>query len=336
MADYDTHLARNALRLPRLCRALLLLEAGTGRKSEMEQMNQLDMIATRESKQFIGEFAWPTVLLVLCVSLVCVATPLLVKAAILPLWLGVLIMAVNTYGAYTALHEAVHGTISGRHTGLRWVNEAVGYCAACILGMPLTGHRHEHLTHHRSTNDPADDPDYVISEMCRSPWHGLRSSALFTYNQLSFFHRYRRDTAPAEQERRFWLEVLLSWTLRLAFIAWLGWDIGLWLLIGGPLLGSVITQYLFSYLVHLPHEAVGRYENTATYLVPGWPGKWVTFAWGYQNYHSVHHLFPRVPFYRYPALFKRIRPIMLSRGAPVYQLGRSGWRLLKPSEQSFE
>ena len=302
----------------------------------MEQTKNLDMLANRESKQFIGEFAWPTVLLVLCILLVCLATPLLVKAALLPLWVGVLIMAVSTYGVYTGLHEAVHGSISGKHTNLRWVNEAVGYCAACILGMPFTGHRHEHLAHHRSTNDPGGDPDYVISGMCRSPWHTLRSSVLFVYGQLTYFQRYCLDTAPAAQKRRFLLEILLSWTLRLAFIVWLGWEIGLWLLLAGPLLGSLITQYLFSYLVHHPHEALGRYVNTVTYTASGWLGKWVTLAWGYQNYHSVHHLFPRVPFYRYPALFQRIEPIMLRRGAPVYRLDSSGWSLLRPTEQTAE
>jgi beta-carotene hydroxylase len=201
--------------------------------------------------------------------------------------------------------------------------------------MPFTGHRHEHLAHHRGTNDPSGDPDYVIRDLCRSAWHTLRSSVLFIHGQLSYFQRYCLDTAPAAQKRRFWMEILFSWTLRLTFIFWLGWEIGLWLLVVGPLLGSLITQYLFSYLVHHPHEALGRYVNTATYLVPGWSGKWLTLAWGYQNYHSIHHLFPRIPFYRYPALFKRIEPVMLIRGAPVYRLGRSGWQLLRPAEHAL-
>jgi hypothetical protein len=42
--------------------------------------------------------------------------------------------------------------------------------------------------------------------------------------------------------------------------------------------------------------------------------------WVNQNYHSIHHLFPRVPFYRYPALFNDIERIMVAKGAPIYRL----------------
>lgn len=298
----------------------------------MEQAIDLDKLANQRSKQFIGQFAWPTVLLSLCVMGMYLGTPLLVKAAILPLWVGVLVMALCTYGAYTTLHEAVHGSVSGSHPKLRWVNEAVGYCAGLILGLPMTAHRHEHLAHHRNTNDPLADPDYEISEMGNSLWHTLRSSFLFTSSQFRYYHRHRWAIAPAAQNRRFWLEIVASATLRFGLIAWLGWGPGITLLIAAPLLGVILTQYLFAYLVHLPHEAMGRYVDTATFIVPGWMGKWVTIAWGYQNYHSIHHLFPRVPFYRYPALFNQIEQIMLTRGAPVYRLAGFRWELLSQAQ----
>jgi beta-carotene hydroxylase len=67
--------------------------------------------------------------------------------------------------------------------------------------------------------------------------------------------------------------------------------------------------------------------DTSTILVPdNILGRLVTLAWVYQNYHSIHHLFPRVPFYRYPALFNDIEDTMVARGAPIYRLG---WRGLE-------
>jgi beta-carotene hydroxylase len=42
--------------------------------------------------------------------------------------------------------------------------------------------------------------------------------------------------------------------------------------------------------------------------------------WGYQDYHSIHHLFPKVPFYRYRRLFNEIADRMDQMGAPVYRL----------------
>ena len=52
----------------------------------------------------------------------------------------------------------------------------------------------------------------------------------------------------------------------------------------------------------------------------------MTWLWLFQNYHSIHHLFPRVPFYRYPSVFGDIEEIMVARGAPVYHLGVDGLR----------
>jgi beta-carotene hydroxylase len=83
-------------------------------------------------------------------------------------------------------------------------------------------------------------------------------------------------------------------------------------------------MYLFAYVVHTPHAAVGRYVDTSTFIVPGKLGTLVTVLWGYQNYHSIHHLFPRVPFYRYADLFAEIEDIMIAKGAPIHRLYTGG------------
>ena len=54
---------------------------------------------------------------------------------------------------------------------------------------------------------------------------------------------------------------------------------------------------------------------------PAWLNGPITWLWLWQNYLAVHHLFPRVPFYRYAALFDRIRSMMVARGAPIQQIG---------------
>jgi nucleoside-diphosphate-sugar epimerase len=41
----------------------------------------------------------------------------------------------------------------------------------------------------------------------------------------------------------------------------------------------------------------------------------VTALWLYQNYHSIHHLFPRVPFYKYRVLFDEVEDLMVAQGA---------------------
>jgi beta-carotene hydroxylase len=225
------------------------------------------------------------------------------------------------------LHDAVHGSISGSHPSLRWVNESLGYLAAWILMIPLTAHRHEHLAHHRNTNQPQADPDYVVADMARSPWHALRAAMRVVAGQYSYYIRQRWSVAPRAQNVRFCLEIAFAVGLRLAFLAQGFWAEGALLFISAGLGGVMVLMFLFAYIVHCPHEAVGRYVDTSTIIIPGVLSRPLTWLWGFQNYHAIHHLFPRVPFYHYRRVFDQIGAIMVARGAPVYQLG---WGSLQP------
>ena len=114
---------------------------------------------------------------------------------------------------------------------------------------------------------------------------------------------------------------------RLALFGLGYWVEGLVLLGAAWLAGIGLVLFLFAYVVHTPHESVGRYVDTSTILVEGFMGKIVTWLWLCQNYHSIHHLFPRVPFYRYPSVFREIEETMVTRGAPIYRFGLPGLEL---------
>jgi len=290
----------------------------------MNKKDNLDLVALEAAKQHMGNFAWPTVVLGIVLVAVYLATPLLVVMGVMPLLVAVPLAGCVTYASYTVLHDAAHGSISGSHTSLRWVNEALGYIAAWIFMMPLTAHRHEHLAHHRHTNMPAEDPDYVMSDMTRSPFHALRAAARIYTGQYTYYFKNRWDKAPRSQNLILCLEVVVALAPRLAFIAAGFWLEGVALFAIGWLLGIALVMFLFAYIVHTPHEAVGRYVDTSTIVIDGPAGKLATLLWGFQNYHSIHHLFPRVPFYTYRALFEEIEPVMVARGAPIYYLGLRG------------
>jgi beta-carotene hydroxylase len=85
--------------------------------------------------------------------------------------------------------------------------------------------------------------------------------------------------------------------------------------------GVTLLGYLFAWIVHTPFDKTERYRDTATILLPSPIHGLLTRLWLWQNYHSIHHLFPRVPYYRYGILFDEIRTGMEERGAPVVDLG---------------
>ena len=293
----------------------------------MDRKDNLDLQALEVAKQHMGKFAWPTVALGLALLLAYLATPVLVVMELMPLVAAVPLMAFLTYAAYTVLHDAAHGSISGSHTSLRWLNEAMGYIAAWIVMIPLTAHRHEHLAHHRHTNDPDNDPDACFTELTRSPLHAVRALTKMYAGQYLHYIRNRWNKGPKSQNLYLCLEVFFALVPRLAFIAMGFWVEGLALFVAAWALGLMVLAFLFAYIVHTPHEAVGRYVDTSTIVVDGLTGRLVTLLWGYQNYHSIHHLFPRVPFYTYRTIFEEIEPVMLARGAPIYHLNVRGLQI---------
>ena len=295
----------------------------------MNQPDKLDQLALGSAKHYMGKVAWPTIMLGVAVVVSYVATPLLVIYGVVSLAMAFPVMAVLTYAAYTVLHDAAHGSISGSNTSLRWLNEAMGYMAAWILMIPLTAHRHEHLAHHRNTNKRGADPDFVVANMAQSPLHAAWAAVQIFLGQYRYYFKHRWNRGPRSQDVHLCLEVCAALIPRLAFVAAGFWLEGLVLFVFAWIAGVALLMFLFAYLVHTPHESVGRYVDTSTFVVNGVLGNIVTALWGYQNYHSIHHLFPRVPFYYYKHLFGEIEDTMIAKGAPIYQMRASGVHLCR-------
>lgn len=290
--------------------------------------DELDQRARSAAQTYMGRLAWPTIVMGLLAVVSYVATPFLVVSGQLSFIFGAALMVLLTYMSYTVLHDAAHGSINGSHKSLRWVNEAMGYLAAWVLGIPLTAHRHEHLAHHRNTNHAEDDPDHVVANMARSPLHAVWAAIRVVSGQYSYYMKHRWAVSPKSQNLRFCIEVAMALGLRILFVVFgLGWE-GVALFTVAGIGGVMVLMYLFAYIVHVPHDKMGRYHDTSTIIAPKFCNTLVTCLWGFQNYHSIHHLFPRVPFYQYRKLFDEIGDIMIARGAPVYSVSVRGLQKL--------
>jgi len=288
--------------------------------------DSLDKQALASARQYMDEVAWPTIVLGLAMGVSYVVTVVLALAGVLSLFVAVPVVAILTYLNYTILHEAAHGSISGNRQSLHWINEALGYMAAWILMLPLTAHRHEHMAHHRHTNDAVRDPDYHVGRMCRSIPAAVRAVLQAYASQFSYYAQNRWTKNASRQNLYLSLEVAAALIPRLAVLLAGYWIEGLALFVLAWLIGAAAVLYLFAYAVHQPPRQEGRYVNTSTILLAGPLHSLVTSLWMFQNYHSIHHLFPRVPFYRYGQLYEKIAGVMAAKGAPVYRLTLHGLR----------
>jgi len=283
----------------------------------MEQdLQTLNKQAIAISKEYTGGLAWPTVILVALVLSAFVANLWLFAADLAPLWAATLIYAALTYMSYTPLHEAAHGNIHGSHERLQWLNDLCGYLVAPLIMVPYSTHKVEHFTHHRYTNQPGKDPDFILSGMRHGFLAFIVCGFKSFWTQNTFLFRDYWATASRRERAVYFAEVALAIGWRVAFLALIPAASTLVLLVAGYLAGGFFTAYWFAYRPHLPYEEPARYRNTNSLIMPVWmkPLEWF---WLGQNLHSVHHLFPRTPFYRYHALHRKIEPIMRAHGTPV-------------------
>ena len=303
----------------------------------MDDIAALNKIASQKAKNYYCGLAWPTMLIGLTSFLAYWALPYLVLLNGFSLWLAIPTMVALTYAAYTVLHESVHGSINGSNTSMKWVNDGLGYLAGTILAIPLTAHRIEHLTHHENTNHAKKDPDGYSANIVCSPLDMMKTAWRGIAIQYELYSQRYWAKATVGKKATFVIEIAFTVLLRvLPFIVlWrtgdpeliAGWWRGLMLFVVAGLLGIIVLVYFFAYIVHRPHAVMGRYVDTSTIVIPRPFSTVATVLWGYQNYHSIHHLFPRVPFYRYRRLFHDIAETMDAMKAPVYRLT---WRGLQP------
>ena len=303
----------------------------------MDDIAALNKIASQKAKNYYCGLAWPTMLIGLTSFLAYWALPYLVLLNGFSLWLAIPTMVALTYAAYTVLHESVHGSINGSNTSMKWVNDGLGYLAGTILAITLTAHRIEHLTHHANTNHAEKDPDGYSANIVSSPLDMMKTAWRGIAIQYELYSQRYWAKATVGKKATFVIEIAFTVLLRvLPFIVlWrtgdpeliAGWWRGLMLFVVAGLLGIIVLVYFFAYIVHRPHAVMGRYVDTSTIVIPRPFSTVATVLWGYQNYHSIHHLFPRVPFYRYRRLFHDIAETMDAMKAPVYRLT---WRGLQP------
>jgi fatty acid desaturase len=243
----------------------------------------------------------------------------------LPWWLTVPASALAGVALMIALHEAAHRNVSRRE----WVNGLVGRAAIPFIApyCSLPTFRYLHGQHHNHTNAGAvRDPDDFVTD---APWWQLPLRwALYDVAYVGWYLGHIRG--------RPWREVAESTGLALAFDAAF-----VWCLASGHF-GELVIAWLIPQRIAfcaiawgfawLPHHGLppgSRAKTTRARLGMEWLLTPTLFA---QNFHLVHHLYPRVPFHALPATWRRreqdIRtmdpPLVSPLGGPIPRRTQTG------------
>lgn len=266
-------------------------------------------------RRHAGSLALPTVALAAGVILGETAVWLMVMTDTIPLWAGAIGATLLAYVGFTPMHDASHGAVAGSPRRA-WLDGAVGHTMGLFLLAPYAVFRTIHLRHHGATNHPERDPDFWVhgDTAIGTAARCMTISAHYYWVAIS---ELRKPTSAMRRAARPAILGLIVQTVLLVglFAAGLGAEaLALWLIPG--LLASGLLAFLFDWLPHHPHSTRGRGADTRLILIPGLAVPMLN-----QHLHLVHHLYPRVPFYRYGVLYREIAheladaPVLGSRPA---------------------
>ncbi|MFD2165984.1 fatty acid desaturase [Thalassotalea euphylliae] len=225
------------------------------------------------------------------------------------------ICAYLAYVGFTVVHDAGHGSIIQLGSRFKPLETLMGWIAAFpLLLVPYPAFKRLHDRHHAFTNDPDRDPDHFSFG---DKWYLVALNCLFIPIQyhLLMFTKLRHIRSIRET----YITSFIYFAAILLSIVWLSslgyFDELLYLLFIPNLIAVFALAMFFDYIPHYPHKSVNRYQNTRVY-----PGRLLNVLLLGQNYHLAHHMYPRVPWYKYKEVYENTKPDLDAHYAPVDHL----------------
>ena len=256
-------------------------------------------------------FAWPSIAaLVVVVAGVGASAGLGLSGAI-PLWAACLLSGVFLVWEFTAIHEALHRSLSSNVA----INDWLGRLGILILlpHSPLEVFRWYHARHHRFTNG-AGDPD----NWTHGPWWQLPLRWItidFAYLGM-FIGRDRKDPIGRKLIPRAAAHVLgtIAAVIALTYAGYGREVLLLWFI--PTRLAFLYMGFAFFWLPHSgPMEQYNQQDDpTLASSMRLGREPVLNTALQFHNYHLIHHLYPSTPSYRHPAVWKLIEDEVRARG----------------------
>jgi fatty acid desaturase len=263
--------------------------------------------------------AYPTILLTVFAISIYVTVSISALTGALSIGWAIGINSFMAYLLFTSMHEAGHLNISGSNKSLRWAEEGIGWLSGLTLFAPYYVFKVLHFRHHAFTNDPEKDPDHWLAS--KNPLALLmHSTTIFPVYfikalQLLFFTEER---ISKKIKRELQIGLLIFIVMVSVFILaglTVGWlpIVQVWLI--PAFIAQALLAFAFDWLPHHPHKEKGRYQNTRVVDIPG-----LSLLLLGQNYHLVHHLHPRIPFYEYEKSYRNMEEKVKSKGVEIISI----------------
>jgi fatty acid desaturase len=244
---------------------------------------------------------WRTLLLLAAMYALVIGNFAVHQIAPGPLVVHVIVAAIGIHLSFTVWHEGVHRNTSGR----TWLNDAIGILGIFPYMAPYYVEKWFHLQHHTNLNQP-EDPNRIYID---GPFWQIG----FRYLRILRFARARLADDPRTRSEKT-LDAIPPFAIAGLYgaAAWHGSFLDLVALWFVPLvLSKVVMDWYINYLPHvgLPPN---RFHGTRIVAVG-----WFTPLVLCHNYHAIHHLWPDIPWHRYPSVFRARLGYLREHGVPI-------------------
>lgn len=247
---------------------------------------------------------WPTLALLLATYGLWAAATLLLPTLSLPLAIAVTAVAIAQHSSLQ--HEAIHGH---PFRDMRW-NTALVFPALSLV-IPYMRFRDTHLAHHQDSEltDPYDDPEsnYLdggtydrLSGPMRKllTWNNTLAGRLLLGPLIGTAAFTLKELRAARTDAR----VLKGWLWHIPMVVpvlvWVAWS-------PMPVWAYVLAAYaglsLLRIRTFLEHQAHAQARARSVIIEDRGP---LALLFLNNNLHVVHHMHPRVPWYRLPTLYR--------------------------------
>jgi len=264
----------------------------------------------------VPDIAWGTLLLFIGIILAYVLVISYTAGGQISYPIATLICSYLAFASFTVMHDAGHGSIFKMGSTLKPIESLVGWIASIpMIIVPYRIFQKTHDRHHAFTNDPERDPDYISEQ---KTWFGLLCNLYYTpikYHIMSLTSlrqiKVISDTYPSSIA---YIIVVYGSLIALSLNGYL-LEVVCFALIPVVIALFFLVMF-FDYVPHHPHKSLGRYQNTRIF-----EGRIFNILLLGQNFHLIHHLYPRLPWYKYQGVYIDILPELERNGAPIETIG---------------
>jgi len=227
-----------------------------------------------------------------------------------------LLCSILVYVGFTILHDAGHGSIIRMGSAFKPLETIMGWVSSLpFLFLSYVFFQKIHDRHHAFANDPDRDPDHYY---LAGTWYGVILNCLglpVQYHILALTKlRHIKAISDTFLATFVYQCVVFSILGGLTFLGY-GTEVLYFALIPLPLAVFVLAM-TFDYVPHHPHKSLDRFHDTRIY-----PSKVLNVLLLGQCYHLIHHMYPRLPWYQYQAVYKKILPYLEENNAPIEDIG---------------